>query len=286
MSLAPRPIRLDLAEGRVAALDFGDPERPIDVLFLHATGFNARTYADGLSRAGQRIRVVALDQRGHGLTELPADPATAVSWTPFALDLIEMRKALQIDHPVVLSGHSMGGTVSLLAAPKLGEMVKALVLFDPVMFHHPRGTALMESPLALGAARRRPTFESKAAALAAYTGRGAFRTWPAQTIADYVEDGFRPAPGGGVELTCAPAWESVVFGRQDHDVWGAMDQTTAPLHILRAEHGTTCHLAPQRDIEGHVGRRLETVPGTSHFLPMERPDLVGKALLAACLAEA
>ena len=51
MSPAPRPIRFELAEGRVAALDFGDPDRPIDVIFLHATGFNARTYADGLSRA-------------------------------------------------------------------------------------------------------------------------------------------------------------------------------------------------------------------------------------------
>jgi pimeloyl-ACP methyl ester carboxylesterase len=283
MSSAPRPIRLDLAEGRVAALDFGDPERPIDVLFLHATGFNARTYTDGLSRAAGRIRIVAVDQRGHGLTELPADPAAARSWTPFADDLIAVREALGIRHPVVLSGHSMGGTVSVLAGSKLGEGVKALVLFDPVMFHVPRGEALMDSPLAQGAARRRGMFESKAAALAAYTGRGAFKTWPAQTLADYVEDGFRPSPDGGVELTCAPAWESVVFGRQDHDVWAALDRTRAPLRILRAEHGTTCHVKPESDIDGHPNRRLETVAGTSHFLPMERPDLVAEALVAASL---
>ena len=235
MSSAPRPIRLDLAEGRVAALDFGDPERPIDVLFLHATGFNARTDTDGLSRAAGRIRIVAVDQRGHGLTELPADPAAARSWTPFADDLIAVREAL------------------------------------------------MDSPLAQGAARRRGMFQSKAAALAAYTGRGAFKTWPAQTLADYVEDGFRPSPDGGVELTCAPAWESVVFGRQDHDVWAALDRTRAPLRILRAEHGTTCHVKPESDIDGHPNRRLETVAGTSHFLPMERPDLVAEALVAASL---
>jgi pimeloyl-ACP methyl ester carboxylesterase len=29
------------------------------------------------------------------------------------------------------------------------------------------------------------------------------------------------------------------------------------------------------------GATIETVPGTSHFLPMERPDLVREALLAA-----
>ena len=114
--------------------------------------------------------------------------------------------------------------------------------------------------------------------VAAYTGRGAFKTWPEQTIADYVEDGFRPSPDGGVELTCEPAWESVVFGRQDHDVWTAMDQTLAPLHILRAEHGTTCHLKPQSDIEGHAGRTLpDRSPGPAISCPLERPDLVGEA---------
>lgn len=281
MSPAPRPIRLELAEGRVAALEFGDPDRPIDVLFLHATGFNARTYADSLSRAAKSIRIVAVDQRGHGLTELPADPAAARSWTPFALDLIEMREALEIRHPVVLSGHSMGGTVSLLAAPKLGEMVRELVLFEPVMFHLSREYELSESPLAKGAARRRRGFDSKAAAFEAYHGRGAFKTWFDRTIVDYVEDGFRPAPGGGVELTCAPEWESVVFSRQDHDVWAALAQTTAPVHILRADHGTTCHVDPAKDIEPFANRTLETIPGTSHFLPMEKPDLVAERLIAA-----
>ncbi len=45
--------------------------------------------------------------------------------------------------------------------------------------------------LAEGALRRRSDFPSREAALAAYRGRGAFRTWPEAPLADYVADGFR-----------------------------------------------------------------------------------------------
>ncbi len=55
--------------------------------------------------------------------------------------------------------------------------------------------------------------------------------------------------------------------------------------MLKAAEGSTCR------IEGHeadllaTGRiTIETVPETTHFLPMERPDLVVEALRAAVSA--
>jgi pimeloyl-ACP methyl ester carboxylesterase len=273
---------LELAEGRVAGYAFGDPDRPIDAVFLHATGFNARTYAQGLSLAGERLHVVALDQRGHGLSTLPADPAVLESWTPFSLDLIEMLEALYLTGPVVLAGHSMGGTVAVMSTPKLGARVKGLALFDPVFMRPPPGFDYRTSPLAAGAARRRRAFESKAAAIGAYTHRGAFKTWPDEAIADYVEDGFAPAPEGGVTLTCTPEWESGVFAGQKHDAFLPLEQARPPMIMLRAEHGSTCRQVDSGAFESHGNRRQETIAGSSHFLPMERPDLVAAALIEAC----
>jgi pimeloyl-ACP methyl ester carboxylesterase len=281
--VSPRRFDLPVADGTVSALDFGDPARPVDAIFLHATGCNARTYAQSLARLGQRMRVIAPDQRGHGLTNLPIFPADLESWTPFADDLVAMLDALQLTKPAVLAGHSMGGTVSLMAAARRGDQVKGLVLFDPVLMRQPYAPAVLgSSPLVLGAARRRRQFDSKAAALEAYLGRGAFKTWPDEAVRDYVEDAFAPAPDGGFTLTCTPEWEAAIFAGQLHDPWAPFEAITAPICTLRAEHGSTCFAEPlQARVDGHPERSMETVPGSSHFLPIERPDLVEAAIARA-----
>jgi hypothetical protein len=51
---------------------------------------------------------------------------------------------------------------------------------------------------------------------------------------------------------------------------------------LRAETASTCNVDGRIDQLTADGRiSIETVAGTTHFLPMERPDLVKKALRAA-----
>jgi pimeloyl-ACP methyl ester carboxylesterase len=180
----------------------------------------------------------------------------------------------------------MGGTSSLLAAAAAPEQVRALALFDPVLFEPPtEPDAAAESPLVLGALRRRPSFHSKAAALEAYRGRGAFRTWSEAQLADYVEAGFRPDGEGQVTLACTPAWEASNFRSHNYDPWGAFAASRCPIRILRAEIGSTARLDDRLEALTADGRiAVETVPGTSHFLPMERPDLVRAALRQAALA--
>jgi pimeloyl-ACP methyl ester carboxylesterase len=277
-----RRFTLALPDGPMAGLAFGDQTRPVDAIFLHATGFNASTYRQGLSAAARQLHVLALDQRGHGLSGLATDPETLSSWSPFAQDLIHALDALDLTRPVVLSGHSMGGAVSTLAAAELGERVKGLVLVDPVFMRAPQGMNLADSPLVVGARRRRRDFASKAAALEAYLGRGAFRSWPAEAVADYVEDGFRPV-GDGVTLTCAPEWEAAIFQVSTRrDPRPALDALTCPVSILRAEFASTCILDGAVYVDPFPERRMTTVAGSSHFLPMEQPDLIASALIEAC----
>ena len=134
-------------------------------------------------------------------------------------------------------------------------------------------------PIVQGALRRRSSFQSREAALAAYRGRGAFRTWPDEVLADYVADGFHPRADGQVELTCSPAWEASNFAAQGADPWRALRHLRAPGRIFRAEHGSTCRGGG--NFARRAGASFELVPGTTHFLPMERPELVREALLEA-----
>jgi pimeloyl-ACP methyl ester carboxylesterase len=292
---APAPRRRGLAigdpsGGTLAAIEFGPPDRPVAAVFLHANGFNALAYRFLLAPLAGGHRILAYDQRGHGGTTLPAEPAGRRGWDDVAGDLVALLDRLD-GPPVVLVGHSMGATQSLLAARLRPRRVRRLVLLDPVILE--RRTTLAarlpwlpdwlrpHSALAEGALRRRAVFPSRDAVVAAYRGRGAFRSWPDAALADYVADGFHDRPDGSVALACSGAWEASNYRAQGHDARGALRRLPCPAVILRAEHGSTCRVSA-----GRPGRlTVETVPGTTHFLPFERPDRV-RAAIAAALNEA
>ena len=283
---APRARLIDLAGrgGAMATLDLGDSSRPVDIVFVHANGFNARTYRTILAPLAEEFRILAGDQRGHGRSTLPAETEGRTSWDGLRDDLLALLETLDL-RDVVLSGHSMGGTACVLAQALAPERVRSVVLFDPVVTP---GAGQIDpeqfanSPLVQGALRRRSVFPDKAAVVAAYTGRGAFKTWQGEMLADYVADGFRERPDGEVELACSPAWEASNFSSHAHDTWGAFEQAKVPIRILKAQEGSTCRDDPRLDALVASGRiQVEMIPGTTHFLPMERPDLVQAELRRA-----
>ena len=282
------PIASRAGPGDMAVLEFGPADRPVDAVFVHANGFNGQTYRALLAPLSAGLRVLAVDQRGHGCSRLAADPDHRRSWLDLRDDLLALLATLD-QGPVVLAGHSMGGTVSLLTAAAAPDAVRGLVMFDPVIM--PRLMALYaylpwtsgalwrRMPIVQGALRRRAVFDSREAAFTAYRGRGAFKTWPEAMLADYVGGGFRDRDDGKVELACAPAWEASNYSAQAHDPWRAFSRLRCPARILKAQTGSTAHIG---DGAGLMRRnrlvRVETVAGASHFLPMERPDLAREAI--------
>ena len=275
------------AEGELAALDFGDPGRPIDVVFLHANGFNAMTYRSVLApladlASGEGLRILAVDQQGHGLSPRRTPAAGRNDWLDLRDDLLGLLEVLG-GGPVVLAGHSMGGTVSIFAAAERPDRVSALALFDPVIVSKEARAAAADGKfdnlLAAGADRRRAVYPDREVVFKSYQGRGAFRTWPDQALIDYLADGFRDRPDGEVELACSPQWEAAGFRAHGHDTWAAMRQVAAPVRILRAETASTCHLeTPEAFNPDNHDVTVRTIPGTTHFLPIERPDLVRETL--------
>ncbi|ATQ45133.1 alpha/beta hydrolase [Caulobacter mirabilis] len=269
----------------MAALEFGPADRPLDVVFLHANGFNAGTYRSIFAPLGDQLRILAVDQRGHGRTTLPAQPFVGNVWRQYGDDLLALLDAVG-ETPTVLAGHSMGGTACLLASAKCADAAKRLVLFDPVIITPERAALFGEdgmrnSPLAVGALKRRATFADRQAAFDGYRGRGAFKTWPEESLRDYLADGLVEAEGGGMRLACAPTWESANFSTPSPDAVGGIPDIRANIRILKAEIGSTAQFEIHEPAVLAAGAEIEVVPGTSHFLPMERPDLVRAELLKA-----
>jgi pimeloyl-ACP methyl ester carboxylesterase len=258
------------------------------LIFLHANGFCASAYRNLLSGLCEQTgrTIVALDLRGHGRSQLPDNPDKQDSWNSHAGDIAE---ALSLIAPrgAVLAGHSMGATSGLLATALVPHLVNGLCLFDPVLA--PRAFYLYAKlpwvfdnwrrhfPMARNAAKRRAIFASREEAVAAYTGRGAFKSWPATTIADYCEDGFTDTPDGNVTLSCAPAFEAACFAGQRHDPFKAMRAISGPARLLRAGRGSTTAALVIPKLE-RCAISVETIAATSHFLPMERPDICQAAM--------
>ena len=272
----------------MSVLSFGDPDRPVDVIWLHANGLNAATYRHVLSPLGERLRILAIDQRGHGGT--PQQYAIADKRDAYDLrdDLLALMEIVATERPVILAGHSIGGCVSLLAAAEAPRRVRSLALFDPVIMAQAAEAAVIraggrvvpDSPLAAGARRRRREYPSREAVMASYRGRAIFTNWPDAALEGYVTTGFRDRPDGSVELSCAPEWEAAIFSAHGHDTWDAMSRIEAPVRILRAEHGSTCTVSAASEFPRPAGQvEVTTVAGTNHFLPIERPELVREVLL-------
>lgn len=275
-----RTIDLPARGGAVAALDFGPEERPVDIVFSHANGFNARTYRTILGPLAGELRILAFDLRGHGASTLPDDPAAFPGWTGIAADLVAVLEAAT-DRAVVLAGHSLGATTSLLAAGAVRGRVRSLALFEPVLLDGAGpGVDFTPLPIVQGALRRRADFPDRAAALEAYRGRGAFAGWSEAMLADYVAAGFRDRPEGGVTLACRPGWEAAIYARHDYDPGAALAAARCPMRIFAAEDGSTVGRAA-RSAAAAAGLGLEVVAGTTHFLPMQRPELVREALREA-----
>lgn len=289
------PVRRELAldEGAISFLEWKQGKQQPALHFAHANGFNGQTYRRLLAPLAGRFHIRAWDARGHGLTSLPADPRGHGNWRVFRDDLIRFVEnfAAEAGGPVLLGGHSMGGTTSLMVAAERPDLVRGLILVDPVMVplsarlvmkaYRALGRKGGPASLAEGAERRRAVFPDRATMVTAYKGRGAFRTWPEEVIADYVEGGTKLREDGKVELACAPAWEAANFRAQDHNIWHDIDRLRCPLTLLYAGASSTCRapapaLLGGRDPEATILR----IGQATHFLPMEYPDAVRREALA------
>ncbi len=253
--------------------------------FAHATGFNAQTYQGLLQPLSDRFHVHAADARGHGLTVMGTAPGMPKGWTVYRDDLLKFVDDIG-GKPLILAGHSMGAVTSLMAAVARPDLVRGLILVEPVLapaaaairlrrfleFLHLRPS---EPSLADRAERRRDTFASVDTAFAAYHGRGAFKNWPDVTVRDYLEGGMTlDTKTGLAHLTCTPAWEADTFRGAPLGAAKLSRLVRCPVTLIHGDHGTAPPSEVKRFLAGHPKTRVVKVEGATHFLPMERPDVV------------
>ena len=96
------------------------------LVLLHGLASQAHIWDLVAPLLSESFRVIAIDQRGHGLSD---KPDSGYDWATITSDLDAILKALKIDR-AMLAGHSWGGNVAVQYAADHPDRVSGLILID------------------------------------------------------------------------------------------------------------------------------------------------------------
>ena len=123
---APRS-RFSHSSPRIRFLEW-NPDASRTVILLHGNSANAWWWQWVAEELPKDLRLLALDQRGHGDSEWVKPPA----YKPhdYAGDVANfIREETRDRHPIVV-GHSMGGVVTLAFASRYAELARGVIVID------------------------------------------------------------------------------------------------------------------------------------------------------------
>lgn len=267
------------------------PESAPAVLLVHATGFHARCWDRTVAALPDGYRVVAVDMRGHGRS----DKRGPYVWESFGRDLEAFVRGLNLRGAIGV-GHSMGGHCVTQVAAWMPDAFSRLVLVDPVILdpalvasnRHQTFDAVEDHPVA----RRRNQWASWQEMFERFRDRHPFSRWRPEVLEDYCRYGLLPRTNGdGFELACPPVVEAATYmGNSQTGIHALLPLVRVPVVVLRAPGrapgdpevmdfsksptwpGLADALPDGRDV---------FLPGHSHFIPMEDPELVARFIVDA-----
>jgi len=250
----------------------------VELLFAHATGFCGACWRPVRSGLGVFASSI-FDFRGHGSSHSDRDRR---SWWEMAQDVLAVAgriSAANQDPPALVGiGHSMGGAAVVMAELLNPGTFAAFVLVEPIIYGPPY-VRDPNHPLVGLALKRRDTFESRDAVRAAYGEKPPFSTWHPAALDGYVSGGFVDQ-GQAMRLACRPHSEAEVFTAAGiHAAWERLSEVNVPTTILYGADTDTYQPGHGEALAGRFQHASALpVEGTGHFLPMERPEVVVRAV--------
>lgn len=232
-------------------------EGPVRVVWLHGWGRRAEDFnVAARSLAERSVASVALDLPGFGTSPVPRVSGGARHYAELILPALQEIA----DEPLVLVGHSFGGSVATVVASAHPKVVRALVLSGAPLL---RLTAPTSAPLAYRARRwlHAKALLSDARLEAARQKYGSSDYRRAQGV---LRDVLVASVNESYEPELAELRVPVDFVWGEHDLEVPLDEAKRAALLLKGDH------------------TLHVVTGAGHFVPLEAPgelvDAVERAL--------
>jgi lipase len=233
----------------------GDPQ----ALMVHCSLSNARSWAPLAGQMGTDFSALAFDLIGHGQSQ---------DWTDDQdyQDACVAVAATYLDRPMHVIGHSFGATVALRLALAHPELVRSLVLFEPVYFY----AGLTDFP------EMRPRYDAEYNEFASLLQRGDLapaachfmQRWGDGTEWDHLPAAHRSAITRRIHLIAAGG---IALHADPHGMLssGGLDQLPMPVVLVRGDQ-THFMMDP---IHAALARRIPqcdqiVVQGAGHMVPI------------------
>ena len=219
------------------------------LVFVHGWACDQSYWTEQVPAFSPRHQVVTVDLGGHG-----ASGVARSEWSIDVLagDLVTLVRALDLED-VVLVGHSMGGPVSVEAAPQLGDRVIGVVGVDT--FH--------DATRAFDPGQMEPLlqqFERNFAVTCASFARAMFPEGSDPALVGRVTDSMCSSP----PEVAAPLMRSFT----SYDMASSLQGAGVPVRCVNSSMLET-------NVEGNRSLGIDfdavTMEGVGHFLMMEKP---------------
>jgi pimeloyl-ACP methyl ester carboxylesterase len=273
---------------RIHFLDWGGPtsEAP-RVLLVHGLSNTAWSWAPVARRLLAVRRVIAMDLRGHGLSDSPTEGYDADTLAADVVAVAEGSGLLERpDDRLVLAGHGFGAVVAAWAAATLGERCAGLVLVDGGWEELESATGIDVDEFLRGLDEPPEVMRSMGAFLA---DRQAFDagTWDADQLRASRATVVETHAGRVVPATRPHAVEASVRSMFRYDPVVTLASVTAPVIAVAAADDETrsraaaLAAASEARVAAGLGPiRVVSFEHDGHNLMRYRPEAVSAAILS------
>lgn len=249
------------------------------MVFVHATGFMPwlwKPVIDEFVFSKQIWAPFICDYRS-------CNPdAGGLSWEVIARDLSVFCSLQQIEAPLLI-GHSMGATVSAIAAANYEIKPSGLILIEPIFL--PEEFYAIEPdinmhPLASKAIKRTNTWKDEQEAWSYLKSKSLFENWDEEVLRLYLRYGMKKQEEGNLKLTCSPQNEAAMFmGGWDVNPWPLLKKITCPVLVVEGEMTENKWLVDVKKAVSVLRRgKYFSVAGAGHLIPMEKPGEIAQII--------
>ncbi|MER8829123.1 alpha/beta hydrolase [Mesorhizobium sp. M0938] len=257
--------RLDI--GRIALNVREQGNGPL-MLFFHGITSNSAVFGPLMAKLSDRFTTIAVDQRGHGLSDKPESGYEA---DDYADDIAGLIRILDRGR-AILVGHSLGARNSVTAAAKYPDLVRSVVAIDFTPYIETEAFDALEARVNSGD----QLFDDVAAIEAYLAGR--YPNIPADAIKIRAQSGYQPVEGGLRPLASPAAMAQTARGLRS-DLAPTYREVTKPVLVVRGEASklvSAAALAKTSRLRPDLP--VVVVPDADHYVNEVSPEITLKAI--------
>ena len=230
------------------------------MIVLHGVMENAQLWDSFAFSASEHLRIIALDQRGHGDSDWASPPA--YSCNDYVKDLSGFIESLGVNG-VILMGHSMGALHAIKYTSMKPEKVKGLIHVDIEPSPPPENREYLN-----GLYNTQPSFYNS---IEDYMGRirKTIQYAEKDMIRNFASSSLKEENDGKFHIRFD---KEVLEHFDQYDLLPHVRDIKCPTLIIRGEESMVMRREKAQEMNRYISNsRLAEIPNASHIVPIDNP---------------